>query len=242
MLLPVLTAGAQEWHTLSGKIELLPGYIDHLKHDVTCYDSNCGQIWSTKGMTIDYELNNGAYELDNDGDFDTFVYCEDRINSQIVEFSLEIDREGKSQRFSISFPNEAIFSADVHGPADIRTMMRMILTYRGTGYKKSDAVGGLFCGGLRDEVGNSFGQMQVRLKHLSTRNEWRAQTDEGGHFKFGGLPSGVYSLQTSAYKDELGCEYPPKNWQIRVRPLERILLYRRIVSISKRVGCRDTGY
>jgi hypothetical protein len=241
-LVPFLIASAQEWHTLSGKIELLPGYIDHLKPGVLCYDSNCGQIWKPLGLEIGYELNNGSYELEEDNDLATFVYCQDYVNGQSVEFALEVDPEDKSQRLHISFPDEAIFSADVHSPADIRTMIAMTLTYRGKGYQKTKGVGSLLCGGLRDEVGNSFGNTQVQLTNLSTHARLVTLTDDGGHFTFSNLPSGRYSLESSAYKDELGCEYPVKSWRLRVRRQERILLYRRIVSISKRVGCRDPDY
>src|SRR5947209_5106165 len=90
VLFPLLIVRAQEWHTLSGNVKLLPGYIDHLKPGVLCYDSNCGQIWKPRGLEIDYELNNGPYELEENNDLATFVYCEDRINSQKVEFALEI--------------------------------------------------------------------------------------------------------------------------------------------------------
>jgi hypothetical protein len=240
-LLPLLCSGAQEWHTLTGKIDLPSGYVDHLKPGVICYDSNCGQIWKPGGLEIGYELDNGPYELENDKDLATFVYCQDRINGQIVEFALEVDPEDKSQRLHISFPDEATFSGDVHSPADIRTMIAMILTYRGKDYSKDKEAGSLLCGGLRDEVGNSFGNMQVHLTNLSTHRGSTAQTDEGGHFKFGDLPPGRYSLRASAYSDELGCKYPPRTWQIRLGSGQRILLYRRIVSTSKRLGCRDTG-
>jgi hypothetical protein len=249
-LLPLLAANAQEWHTLSGKISLLRGYVDHLRPNVFCYDSNCGEIWKPGGLQIDYELNNGQYELDEDNDLATFVYCDDHVNGQVVELALEVDPledrsdksqdPDKSQHLHISFPNEAIFMADVHSQADIRNMMRMILTFRGEHYQRTKESGGLLCGGIRDEIGNSFGNMQIVLTLLSTNKRWTAKTDEGGHFKFADLPSGNYSLESGAYKDELGCEFVPERWQIKVRPKQRILLYRRIVSVSKRLGCVET--
>lgn len=233
-----LMAHSQEWNTLSGNIELLRGYVDHLRPGAMCYDSNCGEIWKPGGLIIEYELNNGSYELEEDRDFATFVYCKDVTNGQAVELAVEIDSTDKTKRVHISYPNEAIFSANVRTASDIRTMMRMILTFRGKHYEKSEKRGATVCGGLRDEVNNAFSQMQVRLTNLSTHERRTVETDEGGHFKFGDLPPGTYRLQTTAYQDELGCEYPPKHWRIRVRQHQKLLLYRVMTSVTKNYACR----
>lgn len=96
----------------------------------------------------------------------------------------------------------------------MRRMMKMILTFRGKHYQKSEPKG-------------------VHLMNLSTHRKWTAKTDDGGHLQFGELPAGGYRLQTSAYKDELGCEYPARDWRIRVHKGERLLLYRIMKSATK---------
>ena len=117
----LFVAQTQEWHALSGNIELLHGYVDHLRPGVVCYDSDCGEIWKPGGLTIAYELNNGSYELEEDRDFATFVYCKDLTNGQVVEFALEIDPTHKTKRLHISYPDEAIFAADVRSYSDVMT-------------------------------------------------------------------------------------------------------------------------
>lgn len=237
VFMPLVMVGKQEEGTLSGKIELQHGYVDALKPGVSCIDSSCGQIWKPRGLTIDYGLDGGA-ELEEDKDFATFVYCKDHVNGQIAEFALHVDPTDKTKRLHISYPDEAFFSANLRDSDDIRTMMSMILTFRGKHYNKEERSGALICGGLRDEVNNAFSQMQVNLINESTHRDWRAETDDGGHFKFGDLPAGSYSLHTTAYKDELGCVYPPRSWRIRVGPGERLLMYRVMISVTKKFGCR----
>lgn len=238
VLAPLSTLGAQEWLTLAGKIDLLPGYVDHLKPNVICYDSNCGQIWKPGGLTIDYELSNGAYELEGPT---MFVYCQDHINGQIVEFALDVDADTKAQRVLVSFPDEAIFNAEVHSPADSRAMITMLMTYHGKAYHKSDDGGAVICGGLRDVFGDAFENRQVHLKHLVTRQQWTAETNQAGHFKLAGLPAGRYTLQTDAFTDDADCKYPARTWQINVQPGEKVVLYRIISSATKGYKCRSEG-
>ena len=114
--LSLVLEGAQDRDgTLVGNIDLLPGYVDQLKPGVFCYDSNCGQIWKPAGLTIDDELDNGGYELDDDRDVVTYVYCQDRVSGQVVEFAWTIDQDPKRKQFSTSYPQEATFNAEVRG-------------------------------------------------------------------------------------------------------------------------------
>jgi len=232
--------GAQEWHTLSGKIDLLPGYVDHLKPNAICYDSNCGEIWKPGGLDIDYELNNGAYELE---DQVMPVYCQDNVNGQTVELALDFEPDDMSRTLLMSFPNEAIFNAKVRSQQDIRTMINMLLTYRGKNYDKAkaDDDAAVICGGLRDVFGNPFGNTQVHLKHLVSGRQWMAETNTAGRFKIAGLPAGRYILQTDAFTDDADCKYPIRTWHIDLRHGEKMIFYRVLISASKDSMCRDSG-
>jgi hypothetical protein len=200
-----------------GKMHLLPGYVAGLPEGQMCIDSQCGYIWNPRGLTIDYDIGGMAgVSLSPTPPEGTnqhfFWFGEARINGQSVRYA--VSGWDKPVSMSISFPeSSANFNADIRNEGEIQTVLQMVLTYQGAGYKPSaeGAVDGRVV--LRD--GTLLEGIEVNLGHPPEGDSTR--TDDKGHFRFLGLAPGYYSLVARKTRKH-DCDFPPQHWRVRVDP------------------------
>jgi hypothetical protein len=202
-----------------GKMQLLPQYVAGLPQGETCVDTVCGYIWNPRGLTIDYDIGGmagvrlGPAPPEGIAEY-FFWYGEASINGQRVRYA--VSGGDKPASMSISFPeSSANFNADIRNEGEIQTVLQMVLTYQGVGYRPSaeGAVDGRVV--LRD--GTPLEGIDVNLGHPPEGKATR--TDDKGHFRFLGLAPGRYNLIARNTRRR-ECDFPPQRWRIRVDPAQ----------------------
>jgi hypothetical protein len=207
-----------------GRMHLLPGYVAGLPEGQTCIDTECGFIWNPQGLTIDYDIGGMAgVSIGPDrpgGTVEYSWYGEANINSQPVRYA--VSGAGRSASLSISFPSSsANFNSEVRSEAEIQTVLQMVLTYQGVGYKPQPE--GTVDGRVVKRDGTPLEGIEVTVAQdvaQHKENETKTtRTDDGGHFRFLSVPPGRYSL-TARKSNQTDCEFSPQRWRIRIDPAQ----------------------
>jgi hypothetical protein len=202
-----------------GKMQLLPGYVAGLPEGQTCIDSDCGYIWNPQGLTINYDIGGmagvsvGPNPPDKSGEY-YFWYGEASINGQPVRYA--VSGSDRPASVSVSFPDStANFNAEIRSEREIKTVLQMVLTYQGVGYRVQSA--GTVDGLVTKPDRTPLEGIEVTLDHPSEAKT--ARTDAQGHFRFPSVSPGRYNLiARRASQDD--CKFPPQHWRIKTDPAQ----------------------
>jgi hypothetical protein len=202
-----------------GKMQLLPGYVAGLPEGQTCIDTECGYIWNPQGLTVDYDIGGmagvrlGPAPPDKVGEY-YFWYGEASINGQPVRYA--VSGSDRPASVSVSFPDStANFNAEIRSESEIKTVLQMVLTYQGVGYRVQAA--GTVDGRVAQPDRTPLQGIEVTLE--GANNVKRSVTDDQGHFRFLSVSPGHYNLiARRASQDD--CKFRPQHWRIKTDPAQ----------------------
>lgn len=128
--------------------------------------------------------------------------------------------------FRVSFPTpNANFSADIRTDADLRTMLKMVLTYQGDSYEKDPK--SVIDGIVRGTDGKPLVGAHIHLRNGSVNQT--AETDSRGHFRFDSVAPDNYRI---AITSAGSCGRESQQWKLRIEPSQILLR-------SFRLNCRS---
>jgi hypothetical protein len=135
------------------------------------------------------------------------------VNGQPVQYA--VFGEDRPNELRVCFPrSDAHFDLDVGNEADMRVLLRMVLTYQGEGYKP-DAKSTIDVRLLRRD-GMLFSGIPAELER-GAQAVATGRTDDVGHVRFADVAPGRYDLSVGAPS---GCASVRQQWKISVQAAE----------------------
>lgn len=208
-----------------GKMRLLPGYVAGNLEGTQCIDTECGDIWNSRRVSIvNYDIGGlASIWFKRRGDngsgprFGEFWDGEATINSQLVQYA--VFGEDKPSEMRVTFPaSYANFDAEVHSEEEIRRVLRMLLTYQGKGYKPDPS--GVIDARLIRPDGTPLAGVEVVLQRSAVQGPQALRTDGKGHVCFLAILPGHYQLKIGTGGV---CTSAPQHWKITMKPAEILL-------------------
>ena len=202
-----------------GRMRLLPGYVAGNPEGTVCIDSECGGLWNPLGASIgSYDIGGRAgpcrvHEPGIEPTRGNFWDGEAVVNGQPVQYA--VFGEGRPNELRVCFPrSDAHFMLSVGNEADVRALLRMVLSYQGAGYTP-DAKSTIDVRLLRRD-GTGFSGITAELQR-GTHAATTSRTDDDGHVRFAGVAPGPYYLSVRAPSD---CASVRQRWKISVQAAE----------------------
>jgi hypothetical protein len=197
-------------------MKLLPGYVAGLPKGSNCIDTQCGFIWNPQGLTVSDDIGGMAGPgLGPEESGEHAWYGEANINGQTVRYAVSEDE----REFMVSFPaSYANFRAELRNQGEFHTVLQMLLTYQGDGYKPDPK--GAIDASLATHDGTLLTGVEVVLRRRTSRETQTARTDNKGHVHFLSVPAGRYDLSIASAAE---CSLGPRHWTITAEPAEILL-------------------
>jgi hypothetical protein len=203
-----------------GQMKLLPGYVAGLPQGENCVDTECGSIWNPQGLTIHYDIGGLAgqgLESHPPQDKEYLWFGEAHINDQPVRYAVFIF--GGKGSLVVCYPLAyANFDVEVRNEGEIRTALKMLLTYRGGSVKPRSF--GTLDGRLTKRDGTAISKADIRFEGMGVSLTFRS--DDEGHFVFKNIMPGHYTV-TAKSADVTQCGFAPKTWKVTMDAAQLML-------------------